>query len=218
MIKVVAFDFDDTLYSDTNPRPWREFCSTAAQNLLKFHPIDHLQQALATLNRVSVSDRQLIELLKTYDVPEEKTLRYLKTHKPVGDTFENCTVVPKQTLVDFAKHFNLYIVSNSLKHGVLNNMDRLGIDKTLFRDVLSNDMQSDDKSKTHLYEEILKRESALPNELLVIGNSFHSDILPALNLGAQGRIVNKANFTFHDFFDENLNLRETEQIYESRKI
>ena len=92
----------------------------------------------------------------------------------------------------------MYIVSNSLETSVRANMAFLRIEPSFFKDIISNK----ENSKKKEYENIIKREGILPNELLVIGNSYSSDILPALEIGANGKVVTSADFLFEDFFDD----------------
>lgn len=92
----------------------------------------------------------------------------------------------------------MYIVSNSLETSVRANMAFLRIEPSFFKDIISNK----EDSKKGEYENIIKREGILPNGLLVIGNSYSSDILPALEIGANGKVVTSADFLFEDFFDD----------------
>ena len=201
MIKIVIFDFDDTLYSDKNPKPWRDYCLNAIEFFLQKR--SDYQQIMDEVLTRSFSDNQLIVFLKNYDVREEIINDYFKTHQVEDGTFDNCTIVSDESLASFANHFKLFIVSNSKKESVVKNMSILNINPRYFIDIISNT----ETSKTHAYQDIIKKHNISPEELLVIGNSYNSDILPALEIGANGRVVRSANFIFNDFFDDNCNLK-----------
>ncbi len=198
MIKVVIFDFDDTLYSDTNPLPWKNFCIKTVEYFLKKLKVEDSENILNIVKNSGFSDRQLIKFIVSLGVKEKDVKDYMKSHNIEGNAFENCKKVSNTTLRDFQQYFVMYIVSNSLETSVQDNMELLKIDSSFFKDIISN--KEDSKKKE--YENIIKREGILPNELLVIGNSYSSDILPALEIGANGKVVTSADFLFEDFFDD----------------
>ncbi len=195
MIKVVIFDFDDTLYSDTNPLPWKNFCIKTVEYFLKKLKVEDSENILNIVKNSGFSDRQLIKFIVSLGAKEKDVKDYMKSHNIEGNAFENCKKVSNTTLRDFQQYFVMYIVSNSLETSVQDNMELLKIDSSFFKDIISN--KEDSKKKE--YENIIKREGILPNELLVIGNSYSSDILPALEIGANGKVVTSADFLFEDF-------------------
>lgn len=198
MIKVVIFDFDDTLYSDTNPLPWKNFCIKTVEYFLKKLKVEDSENILNIVKNSGFSDRQLIRFIVSLGAKEKDIKDYMKSHNIEGNAFENCKKVSNTTLRDFQQYFVMYIVSNSLETSVQDNMELLKIDSSFFKDIISNK----ENSKKKEYENIIKREGILPNELLVIGNSYSSDILPALEIGANGKVVTSADFLFEDFFDD----------------
>lgn len=198
MIKVVIFDFDDTLYSDTNPLPWKNFCIKTVEYFLKKLKVEDSENILNIVKNSGFSDRQLIKFIVSLGAKEKDVKDYMKSHNIEGNAFENCKKVSNTTLRDFQQYFVMYIVSNSLETSVRANMAFLRIEPSFFKDIISN--KEDSKKKE--YENIIKREGILPNELLVIGNSYSSDILPALEIGANGKVVTSADFLFEDFFDD----------------
>lgn len=198
MIKVVIFDIDDTLYSDTNPLPWKNFCIKTVEYFLKKLKVEDSENILNIVKNSGFSDRQLIRFIVSLGAKEKDVKDYMKSHNIEGNAFENCKKVSNTTLRDFQQYFVMYIVSNSLETSVQDNMELLKIDSSFFKDIISNK----ENSKKKEYENIIKREGILPNELLVIGNSYSSDILPALEIGANGKVVTSADFLFEDFFDD----------------
>ena len=198
MSKVVIFDFDDTLYSDTNPLPWKNFCIKTVEYFLKKLKVEDSENILNIVKNSGFSDRQLIKFIVSLGAKEKDVKDYMKSHNIEGNAFENCKKVSNTTLRDFQQYFVMYIVSNSLETSVQDNMELLKIDSSFFKDIISNK----ENSKKGEYENIIKREGILPNELLVIGNCYSSDTLPALEIGANGKVVTSADFLFEDFFDD----------------
>ena len=201
MIKIIIFDFDDTLYSDTNPIYWKKYCI----NTIKYFLLDRsdFSSILEKIKDKGFSDKQLIRFLVGYDIDEKKILEYFENNSQDIATFDNCNVVKDSVLKKLQENFNLYIVSNSLLTSVLKNMNHLKINKKYFNDIISND----NETKELAYKKILCKENVKPEEILVVGNSYEHDIIPAEKLGMNGRIVKNANFEFKDFFDNELNLK-----------
>ena len=199
MIKVVIFDFDDTLYSDTNPLPWKNFCIKTVEYFLKKLKVEDSENILNIVKtKKNFSDRRLIKFIESFGANEVDVKNYIATHEVEGDTFTGCKIVSNTKLEKFKRNFTLYIVSKSLETSVRASMAFLKIEPSFFKDIISNK----EDSKKGEYENIIKREGILPNELLVIGNSYSSDILPALEIGANGKVVTSADFLFEDFFDD----------------
>lgn len=149
MIKTVIFDFDDTLYSDINPKPWRDFCLNTIEYFLSSN--SNYSTIKKEIENKSFSDRQLNNFLEAHGINKKEIFKYLKTHHPIGSTFENCTSTSNKTLAEFAKHFKLFIVSNSTKESVLNNMVLLNIDHKFFEDIISNPYNGDGGGQKDLY-------------------------------------------------------------------
>lgn len=199
MIKVVVFDFDDTLYSGIDRKPWIRFCKKAIKELLSNYQNTERKYIQTFINQGDFSDKNMIGLLRHFGLTEQDWFAYKKTHKVIGNAFKNCKVVSNEVLKQFANAFVLYIVSNSTKEAVLKNCEKLNINAALFKNVLTNAFREDGGSKAYLYKEILVKENILPEELFVIGNSLHSDVQPAFEIGAKGQVVTQADFKFADF-------------------
>ena len=141
------------------------------------------------------SDRRLIKFIESFGANEVDVKNYIATYEVEGDTFTGCKIVSNTTLEKLKRNFILYIVSKSLETSVRANMAFLKIEPSFFKDIISNK----ENSKKGEYENIIKREGILPNELLVIGNSYSSDILHLRNR-SKWQSCNKCRFSFRRFF------------------
>lgn len=214
-IKVVVFDFDDTLYSGLDDGPWKKYCKNSIINILSFLPKSKINEIKKDIENRSMSDRQVIEYLSRYGVSRKTYEEYSKTHEVVGETFENCKTTSNDVLKEFADHFKLYIASNSTLESVLKNCKKIGIDITLFKKIISNEFVEGKISKRYIYEKIIKEEKINCNELFVIGNNFEKDVLPALAIGANGKQILNADFNFFDFFDNALEFVKSNLFFTS---
>ena len=68
-------------------------------------------------------------------------------------------------------------------------MKKMGINRKYFKKIYQNNFLKSDMSKAVAYKKILKKEKVKPTQIVVIGDNYHNDILPALDLGMQGACV-----------------------------
>ena len=87
-------------------------------------------------------------------------------------------------LTEIQQMFHCYIVSNSSSKHILYYMDKIGINSTLFKRIISNRFEKEDRSKQHYYIEIAKEENIDYKNLYVYGDSYDADLKPAEELGA----------------------------------
>lgn len=214
-IKVVVFDFDDTLYSGLDKTPWKEFCRNTIIDLLGFLSKEQLDEIKVDVDQRSMSDRQVIEYLSNYGVDKKAFEEYKSTHEVIGENFDECKIVSNKVLKKFADNFKLYIVSNSVQESVLKNCEKIGIDTTFFEKIIGNNFIKGKESKRYIYQEIIESENIKPNEFFVIGNNFEKDILPALIIGGNGQKIDEADFKLEDFFDKNLNVKQRKIFFTS---
>ena len=206
MIKVVIFDFDGTLYSDLDLRSWKEYSIELCKHFKKIYGGKGFDKLVDTINNGNITNKEILQDLQALGVHKKEVSSYLDSYPTSNSIFEGCKTTSMQTLTLFAENFSLYVVSNAPQKTILANMKILGIDHRIFKEVGSNEGTD---SKALLYQKIIKHENIFPEEMLVIGDTYNSDILPALELGGNGRVVKHADFQFNDYFDEQLNLRES---------
>lgn len=204
-IKAFIFDYDDTLYS---PADWTSFLN---RNYLFL--INHLRS-------LRLSNKQIGNLLKKYDCLNQPGklvvapilfeiegsckawVKFNEKQPPDYERLKNSTAVPNSELAKFAKVGKCYIVSNSRKHDIVATMRYLGINLSLFQNIYSNDFSNkQDISKSKYFKEIMDINKLSPNQILVIGDSYRDDILPAQKLG-MNTYQCKNGFTYEEVMQD----------------
>lgn len=92
--------------------------------------------------------------------------------------------VDTEFLTEIQQMFPCYIVSNSSPMHINHYMNVIGINPSLFKQIISNKFTKEDNSKQHYYIDIAKAENIPFEKLYVYGDSYDADLLPAEKLGA----------------------------------
>ena len=93
---------------------------------------------------------------------------------------------------NLCKTYPVYIVSNSSPSHLLLHMKTLKLNPKWFKEIISNKFTVKDRTKKHYYARILEKENCLPKNAFVFGDSFKSDLEPAIALGINTTIVTNA--------------------------
>ena len=204
-IKCFIFDFDDTLYYNIDWTQWnnlirnwtREYFSNYTEEEYKILLQDSLGKS-----QIEKSEDIVRLLIKT----EGSAKTYLnfreENDEKLSDEAKNAIIVPNSELEKFAsqckrQNGKMIIVSNNTLQGINAFAKYHNIELKLFDDILVNKYPTVDFSKKHLYEEVLKKYDFLPSEVLVIGNNFKSDLLPAKSLKMHTFLC-KDGFTYEE--------------------
>ena len=94
--------------------------------------------------------------------------------------------------------YNLYILSNGFKELQSRKMQTAGIDKYFDALILSEDIGVNKPDK-RLYEHAMQRTASKPEESLMIGDMFDTDIVGAANFGIDSIYYNPKGKTGHPF-------------------
>lgn len=199
-IKVVVFDFDDTLYSGIDWSPWGDYILIGLNEVLKDN--ENKDKIISQVTSSSLNDVDIHTILKENNVDSKLFLTYRQNNLCKLD-YHSCKVTDNQTIKAFAEKYTLYIVSNSTKNDIINTSKMLGLDLSPFKDIVCNDYNLPAKelrdSKKYLYKQIIESENIAPSQMFIIGNSMKSDINPALQIGAKGQQIYSADFKIEDF-------------------
>lgn len=201
MIKVIVFDFDGTLYNGWVWDGWSDYIENF-------------------LNKFFKSEKEKNEFLKNfvqgYEYLDERAIcegliQKFGTSKPMLDYLENefypykannLKFISQDFLKNLAKTHHLYIVSNTPDKSVKIHLKNNGIDPSIFESVIYNACDKLGASKDLKFGEIMKKENVLPGEVLVVGDSYELDILPAKKLNMQTLLVRTLddiyNFDFNN--------------------
>lgn len=196
--KVVVFDFDNTLYMGIDwTKEWADFCKNGLRFVFRDWDDSLFEKMIQKENLINYTSDGIIKVIKKY----QKNVEDWITYRTVNDCkldLSNIITISESELQKFAKNYTLYIVSNSTQKDIHDMAFKFDIDLSVFKEIIINDYKSGAGKKT-FYEEIIKKEKIKPSELFVIGDSEKNDIIPALELGARGKVVEDCNFHMEDF-------------------
>ena len=196
--KVVVFDFDNTLYMGIDwTKEWEDFCKNGLRYVFRDWNDSKFEKMILDENLYNYTSDGIVKVIKKYQKNVEDWISY-RTVNDCDLDLSNIITISEDELKKFAEKYTLYIVSNSTQKDIREMAFKFDIDLSLFKDVIINDYKSGAGKKT-FYEEIIKRENIKPQELFVIGDNEQNDIVPALEIGARGKVVEDCNFHMEDF-------------------
>jgi len=190
-VKGIIFDFDSTLYSGCVWGEWGKYINKY------FHEI---------------FPNNADDLMKKYDIKDTSTGFVIATitHKELGSTkpfyeYQNNNIF-QHDLSDFvyvnierlrrlSELYDIFLVSNSSPNYLDYYLDLFKIDKDMFKLRLTNPFDINDLTKTGCYKKVLDTYHLSPNEVLVVGDSYSADIVPAINMNMQARHITHVNET-----------------------
>ena len=180
-IKVIVFDFDDTIYIGNIWAGWGDYVKTffvqqygknKAQNLLDKYNIDNKTNG-QTIAKAVICESGSSKPFRDY---MEKYIYLLESDDLVHLSNEEFKRLKE-------KGYTLYIASNSQPTTIKFHLNKFGIDARNFKKICSNKFLKCDITKAKIYTEIMKKENCDPKNILVLGDSYQNDIVPAINLG-----------------------------------
>ncbi len=192
-IKVVAFDFDETFYSAENMRElYLNYIKKTFKKLCGFDD-KKTKKVMHSLGYTleSKTAPSFSQICTNFGVSDIEYHKYRITNYFEID-YTKAEIVSNETLERFAKFFNLYIVSNEINTILESKITKINLNKALFKGIYSTPITATKtNSKDIPYLDIIHREHIKPSELLVIGDRFKVDIEPAIELGANGILIDK---------------------------
>lgn len=173
-LRAVIFDFDGTLYSGGN---WNGY----EENLIHFFMRNGVNksewQIMSEERAMPGLDifHRMIEYAKANGIDPQKLIDYDDRHFFYMDTtpvhFINLAL-----LGDLKNYYKLFIVSDSSGGYLRYYMDKYGVDRSNFEQILSNDFSEPDYSKVGCYKRIIDATKLEPSQILMVGDSYRLDI------------------------------------------
>lgn len=184
-MKAIIFDFDDTLYNGTVWNNWPKYMhkflaklfggqERANQFITKYH-----FDTLPFIGQ-SVASALIKELGSAESFVKYQSDNVYPLEAP------NLRFIDSDFLKDLKKDYHLYILSNSPVRYVRQHLAEGNIDENIFDGIFTNSFEVEDISKYPQYQHILKLENVSPNQIIVVGDNYTNDIVPALKLGLNG--------------------------------
>ena len=176
-LKCIMFDFDDTLYTGNVWGNWVEYLS-------KFYLQKFPNKKISDVPREAFySAARFVDYIVEKEGVSSK--EFVKYQEDVIYQFSTKKVraIDLDLLRKLKSKYILTIVSNSSVPYIKYHSKELGIDLDLFDDIQQNNYLNEDRSKAVNYKDIINKYNLKPENVLVMGDSYSNDIVPALKLG-----------------------------------
>ena len=178
-IKVIIFDFDGTLYCGEDFKSVPQYHKNAIESILDEEKLkDFIEKYPQYYN---MSSYKIAEALQREYLMAKDYVAYERRHLFPLD-LENITPMNWDFLYELSQKIPLVIVSNSnLEHQKF-YLQHFGLNLNIFSAFYENTFDTPN-GKGDYYVDVMKKYNCRPDEVLVIGDSYEPDILPAINLG-----------------------------------
>ena len=206
-------DLDDTVY---------DFSAASRESFLETYELLHYERYFDSFEHyLSIYEPHNLELWRIYGegkITKEELNRRRYSHplevvgvhdQALADTFcrEALGRIPTKghlvpgaiELLEYLRpKYNLYILSNGFKELQSRKMKTAGIDKYFDALILSEEIGVN-KPDSRLYEHAMRKTSSNPQESLMIGDMFDTDIVGAANFGMDSIYYNPKGKTGHPY-------------------
>ena len=189
-VKVIIFDFDDTLYKYLKWTGYNDFFINNVRNMfpeLTNNQFNFYLKKYKIINSDRVSENTAKLLLDLHGSTAQ-LVNFLNTIKYPCNWAEG-QIFPQSLLEKLSKKYKLFIVSNSSEPNIKFVSKNMGINLKFFTSILSNKFDIIDLTKVSVFKKIIKNENLLPSEFLMVGDSIKYDLLPAKKLGFKTLLI-----------------------------
>lgn len=201
-IKVIVFDFDNTLYIGDIWTNLKEYMLERLESFLDKEEAERILNESMELSGGKVKNDTIAFLVKQNGYEPKKLSDSIANNIYLHPN--KVEVISNEFLKKLSEIYRLYCVSMSDQNYLKFYFEKYKIDTKYFNGIYSANFLLKDSSKTPILKEIIKKENISPEELLMIGDSFSHDIEPAKKLNCQTLYFTEENFNqMYDFFTEN---------------
>ena len=177
MLKLVILDYDGTLYSGDNFTNWQSYCE---ERLFELTKNNSKYKTYITQKPNFREPGILIKALNYCNLKPEDWYNAINS-TPYQLNAEKLRATNSEFLKKLKSNHKLYVVTNSPPNFLKITNKLIGLDTSYFEEIISNSFEENSKIKYYKY--ILEKEKINPNEVLMIGDNYLKDIVPALELG-----------------------------------
>lgn len=199
-IRVLIFDFDETLYSTPNSQKiYNDYIYRAIQDLS--YSKSTRENALAVMEKYGFTTKS-DERVAFSDFCEEYFSiytpdwdEYKKTHF-FEPNYEKSSIVSNLLLRKISEKRDIVIVSNEIRENIEYKAQKLGIDLSVFAGIYAPTMaKPKQKSKYQVYRQIVNNYLLDGTEVYAVGDCLKVDIEPILRLGGAGLLTEDTHET-----------------------
>lgn len=183
-MKVIIFDFDDTLHRGNDWTNWGKFVEAFLTN--EFNSNKKAVEFMKKHNITYLTNGQKIAKAMIDETGSANSFVKFQSDNIFPLTLETIRHVDGEKIKELSNHYKLYIVSNNTVKYIKHYLKIWKININSFVNIYQNNFFKSNATKGVIYAKILKQESVLPEESLVIGDNYKNDIVPALELGMNG--------------------------------
>ena len=212
-IKCVIVDFDATLYSNGDWSREPEFFGKylVDRNILPEIPgweekLDFLLEKYPTFHII----KSIFAYLHDNGIDDLDFRKFNNEHICEIRGKDTVFIKPK-IIAEIAKHYPIYIVSDSSVPYIEKYLKFAKIDKKLFSGIYENEYNDETYSKISIMKRVLNESGVKPNEVVMIGDSEMSDIQPGKLLGFQTKLV-KSVYDTEEILQNLVNLKSSTTI------
>jgi putative hydrolase of the HAD superfamily len=190
MIKALIFDCWGTVFTNTQtPHPFVSFAKRLGYDIADRSFLKIFEQYLM-INDDSVSNH-IISLLSELNIESSSDLVHELTSIIMGSLQSQITYDDSvETLNKFKKRYRLILLSNTFHEGFENLQSRYPVDDWFELQVLSYKEHLIKPNET-LYARILNQSGLQKEEVLMIGDNYDDDVLPANQVGIQSILLDR---------------------------
>lgn len=184
-IKIVVFDFDETLYSGGDWSRYFRYCTGALIEKGLFEkPEDVFEEFAKYFDETERFGLRVAKYLKMKNMDIGFYRDYLNDHiYDIG--LDHVEAIENKLLLELKKKYKVFMLSDSPRKHIEFYMDKFGFSKEAFDEIYLNTFREGDFSKSVYLKQIMEKYGVQPDEILMVGDSEISDIKPAKELSIQ---------------------------------
>lgn len=190
-IKAIVFDFDDTMYFQKNAEDRYLLYSKNMVHALTGLSMDIIEQKFVEFNYVKGASRPRLRELVGYFGDYKNAYDKFRTQYFYIPDAETTEIVDSQILNKFRSKYKLFLVSGEYEFNVRKKADVLGIDLSVFDEVIGAIDPGVNVEKVAIYQSLMDKYELCANQMCAIGDRYKVDLEPLIKLGGGGFLVSE---------------------------
>jgi FMN phosphatase YigB (HAD superfamily) len=195
--KAIIFDMDGTFYPNSVcEKQYHDFAILAVMHYMdcsRSEAVGVLTDARIATFTQSENPNSLTDLIVNHGITMQDWNSFREEHY-ILDFFSGCESVNPRTLVSLKRSYRLFLVSNNTLKSIQHILHALNVPLETFDEIYpSTSMMRGGKKmmKDYVYEQICRKYKLSPQQVIVVGDRFAVDVLPMLDLGGDGFVIER---------------------------